>query len=162
MDLNAWVTINNNSGAIYKDATLKLVAGDVNRAASPVDSFRKERVYKAMASMAVEEDRGFSEKSFFEYHLYTLQRPTTLKDNETKQIEMASAADVPLKKLFIYDGAQNVYWQDMNEYTRSDANYGTQGQKKAWVCRVSCGCCRRSDAPLSNGWTNRLPTIEGL
>ncbi len=131
MDLNAWVTINNNSGAAYKDAKLKLVAGDVNRI-EPQNNMR-------MAGKAIRyasEDAAapqFAEKNFFEYHLYTLQRPTTLRNNENKQIEMASASDVPMKKLFIYDGAQNIYWQDMNEYTRADASYGTQGQKKVWV-----------------------------
>lgn len=30
-DLNGWVTINNNSGTAYRNAELKLVAGDVNR-----------------------------------------------------------------------------------------------------------------------------------
>jgi hypothetical protein len=86
---------------------------------------------RAMASVAAE--GAFAEKAFFEYHLYTLLRPATLANNETKQIELASAADVPLKKLFIYDGAQGVGWSDFNEYTRIQPDYGTQGDKKVAV-----------------------------
>ncbi len=132
MDLNAWVTLNNKSGAIYKEAKLKLVAGDVNRA-SPQPEFRRRLMKANMAIDAMNEAPQFAEKSFFEYHLYTLQRPTTLMNNETKQIEMASAADVPLKKKFNYDGAQNIQWSYFDEYQRTDANYGTQSDKKVWV-----------------------------
>lgn len=130
MDLNAWVTLDNTSGAVYKDAKLKLVAGDVNR----VDNSRPEgRVYKAMAmASGMAEDKAFEEKSFFEYHLYTLQRPTTLMNNETKQIEMAKAADIPLKKKYIYDGAQNVYLYN-SDYANVDPGFGTQSDKKVWV-----------------------------
>lgn len=104
MDLNAWVTLNNNSGATYKDAKLKLVAGDVNRARQ--DRYEDKLMAVRGASMAAKEDRGFQERGFFEYHLYALQRPTTLRDNEQKQIELASAANVPMKKLYIYEGAR--------------------------------------------------------
>ncbi|MBI4057030.1 MAG: DUF4139 domain-containing protein [Elusimicrobia bacterium] len=131
MDLNAWVTINNNSGATYKDARLKLVAGDVHRADE--NRFVRDARAKSESYATNSAVPQFTEKSFFEYHLYTLQRPTTLSENETKQIEMASAAGVPLKKLFIYDGVQNIYWGNFNEYYRTDPNYGTQGNKKVWV-----------------------------
>lgn len=132
MDLNTWVTINNNSGATLKDAKLKLVAGDVNRAPQP--QVLASAMYAEADSFAGKRAApGFTEKSFFEYHLYTLGRPTTLADNETKQIEMAAATDVPLKKLYIYDPAQNFYSNDFNEYTRSDANYGATNEKKVWV-----------------------------
>lgn len=131
MDLNAWVTINNGSGATYKDAKLKLMAGDVHRAQDEVRAVRGAMM--KMNAMAAEADSGFAEKSFFEYHMYTLGRPATVRERETKQIELAAAADVPLKKLFLYDGAQNMGWGNYNEYTRSDPNYGTQSNKKVNV-----------------------------
>lgn len=130
MDLNTWVTLSNNAGAAFKDAKLKLVAGDVHRAPQEL-SMAAGMARKSDALYSRQE--AFTEKSFFEYHLYTLQRPTTLMNNETKQIEMASAAGVPLKKLFIYDGAQNIYFHDFNEYTRTDPNIGTASEKKVWV-----------------------------
>jgi hypothetical protein len=130
MDLNAWVTITNTSGGRFENAKLKLIAGDVNRVSAPAaPMMSKSRAF----AMAAQEERPFTEQSFFEYHLYTLQRPTTLANNETKQIELAAAADVPMKKLFVYDGAQNVSWVGFNDYSRTDPNYGTQGNKKVWV-----------------------------
>jgi hypothetical protein len=131
MDMNAWVTIDNNSGATYKDAKLKLVAGDVHRAEQPRPYAMGGMARKAMAMEAAAPQ--FAEKAFFEYHMYTLQRPATVRENETKQIEMAAAADVPLKKLYIYDGAEGIAWGQYNEYYRMNPEYGTQGQKKVWV-----------------------------
>jgi hypothetical protein len=87
MDLSAWVSIINQSGAAYENARLKLIAGDVNRAKHKQP--RRDTVYK----MAMAEDSaGFAEKSFFEYHLYTLGRRTSLPDNSTKQIELMNTA----------------------------------------------------------------------
>ncbi len=130
-DLNAWVTVVNNSGATYKDAKLKLVAGDVHRA--PVAAPRGRGSYMAKMSMAAEMDGGMSEKSFFEYHLYTLGRPTTLADNSSKQVEMASAAGFPVKKQFIYDGVQGVQWADFYGEAYSDPGYGLASGKKVSV-----------------------------
>jgi hypothetical protein len=87
MDLSAWVSIINQSGASFDDAKLKLIAGDVNRAERKQP--RRDVVYQvAMA----ESSAGFVEKSFFEYHLYTLGRRTSLPDKSTKQIQLMSAA----------------------------------------------------------------------
>jgi hypothetical protein len=104
LDVAAWVSIINQSGASYPDAKLKLVAGDVQRAQP------QGRVYAATpqrAGMAMEMSaKGFEEKAFFEYHLYTLGRPTTLPDNSTKQIELFPAARaVPCEKNLVYYGA---------------------------------------------------------
>lgn len=101
LDVSAWVSIINQSGASYEDAGLKLVAGDVHRV-------EPERVYResmdqGMVSMA--QEAGFAEKPFFEFHLYTLGRPTTLPDNSTKQLELFPAAgEVPAEKLLVYYG----------------------------------------------------------
>ena len=100
-DLNGWVTIDNRSGAGFKDATLKLVAGDVRRvtaaAYQEADSMR-------MAKVAAAPPPAFQEESFFEYHLYTLDRPTTIKDNQTKQISLFQAAGIPVTKKLLLTG----------------------------------------------------------
>lgn len=132
MDLNAWVTLNNNSGGAYKDAKLKLVAGDVHRAPQRVDFMGARKAMMAL-SEAAPAAAGFAEKSFFEYHLYTLGRNTTLKENETKQIELAAAANVPVQKVYTYNGAPQV-WNEYGDYTRTDSNYGVNGgNKKVFV-----------------------------
>jgi hypothetical protein len=130
-DLTAWTTIVNNSGATYKDAKLKLVAGDVHRA--PTASPR--RAYFGVAAKAMDKkyEANMTEQNFFEYHMYTLTRPTTLADNSSKQVEMASVANIPIKKLYVYDGAQNMQWTYFGDSGYWNPNYGLQSGKKVSV-----------------------------
>ena len=129
LDLTGWVTIDNKSGASYKDAKLKLIAGDIHRA-SPPGVMRNGMMHVTKAERAPQPQ--FEEKAFFEYHLYTLQRRTTVRDNETKQIEFVSASAVPVKKLYIYDGAAQKFY-GYNQWSRADRNYGVQSNKKVYV-----------------------------
>ena len=102
-DLNVWVTLDNKSGKTYEEAKLKLVAGDVHRA-------EPERKMMRQRTMVLEDTvgaPGFQEKDFFEYHMYTLGRKTTLKDNEMKQVEFAGGAGIPVSKVFVYEGQKN-------------------------------------------------------
>jgi hypothetical protein len=108
-DLTGWVTIDNRSGATYQKALLKLVAGDIHRVQAEVQMgyARTKAATKEAASPQ------FKEESFFEYHLYTLDRRTTIKNNQTKQMTLLDANRVPLKKLFIFPGRpQYYYYQD--------------------------------------------------
>jgi hypothetical protein len=103
LDVGAWVSIINQSGASYRDAKLKLIAGDVHRAERPPQPYA---MMERMA-MATADAKGFEEKAFFEFHLYTLGRPTTLPDNSTKQLELFEpAAGVPARKVLVYYGLQ--------------------------------------------------------
>jgi hypothetical protein len=101
LDLSAWVTLDNRSGATYKEARLKLIAGDVKRVQ------KRPPVPSRAHALAMEDAAGpaFEEKAFFEYHLYTLQRPATVAQNETKQIRLLTASQVPVRKVFLYEGA---------------------------------------------------------
>ncbi len=109
LDLNGWVTLNNGSGASYSDADLQLIAGDVRRV-------EEAKAGMAMGGMERAEAEGaFEEKAFFEYHLYTMTEPTTIRDKETKQLGLLAAADVPVEKQFVYDGAQS-WWQYWSRY----------------------------------------------
>ncbi|MFA5393074.1 MAG: DUF4139 domain-containing protein [Candidatus Ratteibacteria bacterium] len=102
ISLNAWVTIDNNSGVGYENAGLKLIAGDVHRVTTQ-PTLRREVMVDEVKSMAT--GAQFEEKSFFEYHLYTLQRKTDLKNNQTKQVTLFAAPKVPVEKIYTYDGA---------------------------------------------------------
>lgn len=102
LDLTGWVTLNNQSGSDYQNARLKLVAGDLNLAPEEKRTKNREILYKAAASTS---DQAFEEQSFFEYHLYTLSRPTTIKNFQVKQVELLTAAAVPAQKLYVYEGA---------------------------------------------------------
>ncbi len=104
VDVGAWVSLLNQSGARYQDAKLKLIAGDVNRV-QPMPQAMRNKVLYDVAVTAEAAPAGFEEKSFFEYHLYTLGRPATLPNNSTKQIELFDAASrVPARKKLVYYG----------------------------------------------------------
>jgi hypothetical protein len=113
-DLTGWVTIDNKSGAAYRDATLKLVAGDVNRV-------QEDRIMYAGRSKTMLAEAApapqFKEEGFFEYHIYTLQRPSTIKDNQTKQISLISADAIPVKKELLFRGDNYYYFGQYGEVT---------------------------------------------
>lgn len=103
LGLSAWVSIINQSGATYSDARLKLIAGDVQRVEAPQP--QRVRAAMAMAEKNMETDAGFEQKAFFEFHLYTLGRRTTLPNNSTKQLELFdSARQIPARKTLVYYG----------------------------------------------------------
>jgi hypothetical protein len=103
VDVGAWVSLLNQSGARYEDAKLKLIAGDVNRV-QPEQKLMRARVQEM--AIAADSAAGFEEKAFFEYHLYTLGRPATIPNNSTKQLELfGQATRVPAKKRLVYYGA---------------------------------------------------------
>jgi hypothetical protein len=95
-----WVSLENNSGTSYPDAKLKLVAGDVNRVQDEFQQMAKGGVAYSMDAARAPQ---FEEQSFFEYHLYSLARPTTLADRETKQLSLFPTAGVTASKLFTFD-----------------------------------------------------------
>jgi hypothetical protein len=105
LDLNGWVTLTNTSGTAYPNAKLQLVAGDVNRARDEL------RQAAGMARLAKAEAPASSmqQESLFEYHLYTLQRPTTIADNQTKQVALLSAGGVPVAKELVLQGSDYYY-----------------------------------------------------
>jgi hypothetical protein len=119
LDLSAWVSIINQSGATFGDAKLKLIAGDVHRV-EPVDQRMYRREVLEMAAAAPADAAGFQQKDFFEFHLYTLGRKTTLPNNSTKQIELFDQAkQIPAKKVLLYYGAAQPYFHPA-PYTERD------------------------------------------
>jgi hypothetical protein len=100
LDMSGWVTIDNKSGATYRDATIKLIAGDVRRIEAP----RPVRMMEFKTLDMAAGGPGFEEKPFMEYHLYTLQRKSTINNNQVKQIEFITpAVNIPAKKIYLYE-----------------------------------------------------------
>jgi hypothetical protein len=127
IDLDGWVTLDNRSGTSYPEAKLKLIAGDIHRAPTADYVVEKEVLYEAAGAPASQVE----ERAFFEYHLYEVQRPVTVKDQQTKQIEFVTGSNVPAEKFFVYDGAQlpfRGYYQPVD-----DPTYGTASNKKVMV-----------------------------
>ena len=117
VDLTGWVTLTNQSGATYKNAKLQLVAGDVNQVRQEMQPNRRD-VLMSKSSVAAAAP-AMVEEGLFEYHLYTLQRPTTISNNQTKQVSLLSATKIPVTKEFLLKG-QNYYYR---------GSYGNIGQK---------------------------------
>jgi hypothetical protein len=131
LDLSGWVTIDNKSGGAYNDATLKLVAGDVNRVEQP--QFAKAIVATGDELRMRGGREGFEERAFFEYHLYNLQRTTTLKNNQTKQLRLMDAAGVAVTKQYVYgSGSQYFYYAmgDVDKDTKVGVFISLENAKK--------------------------------
>jgi len=107
-DLDGWVTLINNSGTAFHNAKLQLIAGDLNRLPARDQYRAMEAVANAPAAKAAS---GFVQENFSEYHLYSLGRPTSVEDKETKQISLLQGSGVPMEKLFVVNG-QNFYYRN--------------------------------------------------
>jgi hypothetical protein len=136
LDLVGWVTMDNQSGKSFEDARIKLMAGDVNKI-RPNESAQMV-VNGVMAYESSMMPPPVTEKAFDEYHLYALERRTTLRDRETKQVEFVRATGIASESVYVYDGVKI----DANRYRgwgldsiRQDRDYGTQCNPKVWVMR---------------------------
>jgi hypothetical protein len=116
IDLSGWVTLTNTSGTSYNNAKLQLVAGDVNRIQ---DNYPRAMAMRKNIGMVAEASVPMAEESLLEYHLYTLDRPTTISDNQNKQVALLSASNVPARKELVLRGADYYY----------GASYGDLEQK---------------------------------
>jgi hypothetical protein len=113
LDLNGWVTLTNRSGTAYANAKLQLVAGDVNRVRDELHRGAAPMI--APTAMAEAAQAPMAQESLFEYHLYTLGRPTTLADNQTKQVALLSAGGVPVKKQLLIAGSPHYYGSQVGD-----------------------------------------------
>lgn len=119
IDLSGWVTLTNTSGATYGNARLQLVAGEVHRVYDNYMLAKGEMMNRVAAAPAAREDKAMSEQSLMEYHLYTLERPTTIAENQTKQVALLSASQVPARKELVLAGNEYYYL----------SSYGDLGQQ---------------------------------
>jgi hypothetical protein len=133
LDIVGWVTLDNQTGKTFGNAHIKLMAGDVNKLQP--QSFVVNGAAMADFAMRAEAAPAVTERSFDEYHLYTLERPTTLYDRETKQVEFVRASGVPSQRLYVYDGVkldQNYRGYPL-ENIRDMENFGVQSNPKIWT-----------------------------
>jgi len=154
VDIVGWVTMDNRTGKTFENARIKLMAGDVNKI-QPGKAVVMNGPLNFGGIAGGVFQPPVTEKAFDEYHLYTLERSTTLRERETKQVEFIRAAAVGTKQIYIYDGVKI----DSNRYNgwnwdniRNDHSYGTESNTKIWVMREF----RNSDAnhlgmPLPKG-----------
>jgi hypothetical protein len=137
VDVVGWVTMDNQSGKTFDNARIKLMAGDVSKI-QPGQAYDMVMVSAAAVGGLAGPVPPVTERTFDEYHLYTLARRTTLHDRETKQVEFIRASGVATKRIYVYDGVKI----DSNRYNgwnweniRNDYSYGTESNPKIWVMR---------------------------
>jgi hypothetical protein len=132
LDMVGWITMRNQSGKTFGNASIKLMAGDVNKIQGDTVA---NRVFAAKAAMdEAAAAPAVREKAFDEFHLYSLARPTTLHDQETKQVEFVRSTGIHAQRLYVYDGAKVARYGYYNvEQIRQDQSYGTQSNPKVWV-----------------------------
>ena len=132
LDVVGWITVNNNSGKQFDNASLKLMAGNVSRVERAMPMEARGKVMMAMDLAAA--SAPVTEKSFDEFHLYTVPRAVTLRDHETKQVEFMRATGVKAPVIYVYDGAAN-FGRFFGNMIR-DPGYGAQpGNKTVFVMR---------------------------
>jgi hypothetical protein len=132
VDLVGWITMKNESGKTFENAKIKLMAGDVNKIQPQRGMYgmvkSRGMVMDAMAAAAP----AVSEKAFDEFHLYSIARPTTLHDHETKQVEFVHAEKMFAPTIYVYDGAEGIVFYGLNY----NQDYGAEGgNKKVSVMR---------------------------
>jgi hypothetical protein len=135
LDLTGWITMENQSGRSFENAAVKLMAGDVNKI-QPLKTAEGRKLAFDLATTAARPP--VSEKAFDEYHLYTLARPVTLRDQETKQVEFLQARGIVSERLYVYDGGavNSPRWSGYDPVSRrQNPEYGTESNPKVWVMR---------------------------
>jgi hypothetical protein len=136
LDMIGWVTMDNQTGRTFENAKIKLMAGDVSKIQQNQPYPNQRGDYSLMVQEEAQQPT-VSEKTFEEYHLYTLNNSTTLRDRQTKQVEFVRANDINSKTIYVYDGVRidrNYYGYSMQSI-RQNQEYGTQSNPKVWVMR---------------------------
>jgi hypothetical protein len=127
-DLGAWVSLLNLSGKSFESANLKLIAGDVQRVQSTPQF---EGRIRALASKEADAAPGFEQRAFFEYHIYSLPRPTDIPNNSTQQIALfPTAQGIGVEKVLVYYGAQDLFGWHYGDSPFTDRNLGNSSNKK--------------------------------
>ena len=117
IDISSWVSIDNKSGATYGDARLKLIAGEVHRV-----SKKGPEMLDMVRTHAAAPPAPIEEKAFFEYHMYTVPRPTTIRDREVKQIQFLPETAIGAEKVYNFDAQKSENVRVVMEFENSEAN----------------------------------------
>jgi len=96
---------------------VELLAGDVHTVQPTVNSFLQAEAAVSPVNGAA---KAFAEESLFEYHLYTLDRPATIRNKETKQLSLLQGQDFPVTKRLIVDSISNSYYPGEGEIGTGD------------------------------------------
>jgi len=157
-NFSGWISLQNHTGKTFENADIKLIAGDVAKVQAPQNRPMSRGVYAMAAPM---EDAMPEERSFDEFHLYTLPRPVLLRNNELKQVEFIRASGVKGNRIYVYNPMVGYRWRGGNN-TSSD--YGIQADKKVGVrIEISNSKTNGLGVPLPKGRMRlyRTDSVDG-
>ncbi len=154
LDITGWVSLDNQSGTTYPQAKLKLVAGEVRKLQNHGggrDYAEDMMVMKSSAPRAARNE--FKEESLFEYHLYTLNNPTTVRNNETKQLALVTAQSVPVKKQYLFDPGRSVYysWRSSGRHYKPGRSSDTKQVKINTILTLKNSKSNNLGVPMPKG-----------
>jgi hypothetical protein len=136
LDIMGWITLSNRSGHTFENAHLQLMAGEVNKMAPPSYADMAKSMAVEVTSAAPLIGAAATEKAFDEYHLYTLERPSTVENGETKQVEFLRGTGIPSKRIFVYEGyLLPEYMRGNWEYQFQQPNIGMTSNKQIYIMR---------------------------
>ena len=136
LDMVGWITLQNHSGHTFENAHLQLMAGEVNKIAPATDFVSRSQAVEVTSAAPLIGGAAATEKAFDEYHLYTLERPSTLENGETKQVEFLSATGVPSKRIYVYEGyLLPDYLRNNWAYEFQQPNVGMTSNKQVYIMR---------------------------
>ncbi|MEN9313975.1 MAG: hypothetical protein RIS35_368 [Pseudomonadota bacterium] len=105
MDLSGWITLTNRSGTTFENATMQFVAGSLNRVRAP--ALPRGAATMSLAARAAPAD--MAQEALLDYHLYSHDRPTSIADNQTKQLALLSAGEIAVRREYRLSGAEHYY-----------------------------------------------------
>lgn len=136
LDMTGLVTIQNQSGKQFDNARIKLMAGDVSKLVPGNPVFRRDGTHLGnVITAAIAGVPAVTERTFDEYHLYSLPTPATLRDRETKQVQFMQANGIPARRLYVYDGMKLEENQSGYSDLRQMPYYGITSNPHVWVMR---------------------------
>lgn len=108
MGLNGFITLNNQSSSTFKNADLKLVAGDVAQVRHVRRSMMKAMAVDAMQVNSFDEAMPTVE-DVADFYVYTLPSKTTVLPKQEKQVALLSKTNVAVQKDYVFDNALKPY-----------------------------------------------------
>lgn len=136
LDIVGWITLQNHSGHTFEQARLQLMAGEVNKMAPTMADMAKASGGNDLSYVAREVGAAATEKAFDEYHLYTLERPSTLESGENKQVEFLRGTGIPSRRIYVYEGYMLPdYLRNNWAYEFQQPNVGMTSNKQVYIMR---------------------------
>jgi hypothetical protein len=135
LDMVGWITLQNHSGHTFENAHLQLMAGEVNKITPATDYMSRSQAVEVTSAAPLVGPLA-TEKAFDEYHLYTLERPSTVENGENKQVEFLRATAIPSKRIYVYEGYMLPdYLRNNWAYEFQQPNIGMTSNKQVYIMR---------------------------